>query len=169
MLEDANSSQVFSYNTEFVNSNCTAFFAGLLRTSASSFTGPSPHPSPSPCLPSLTSGKEYGLIREKRWRTSPKRLPLLWKVLIQLLFQTSSPSYRFLQQSLLHLVPVRSISCLRYLKNYLRGAMGEERLNGLALVHAHREIALDLDEIINLLASLHPRWMRMASILCSDD
>ena len=38
MLEDANSSQVFSYNTEFVNSNCTAFFAGLLRTSASSFT-----------------------------------------------------------------------------------------------------------------------------------
>ena len=72
-------------------------------------------------------------------------------------FQTSSPSYRFLQQSLLHLVPVRSISCLRYLKNYLRGAMGEERLNGLALVHAHREIALDLDEIINLLASLHPR------------
>lgn len=35
--------------------------------------------------------------------------------------------------------------------------MGEERLNGLTLVHAHREIALDLDEIINLLASLHPR------------
>ena len=66
MLEDANSSQVFSYNTEFVNSNCTAFFAGLLRTSASSFTEPSPHPSPSPCLPSLTCGKEYGLIREKR-------------------------------------------------------------------------------------------------------
>ena len=47
--------------------------------------------------------------------------------------------------------------------------MGEERLNGLAIVHAHRDIALDLDEIINLLASLHPRWMRMASILCSDD
>ena len=63
----------------------------------------------------------------------------------------------------------RSKSCLRYLKNYLRGTMGEERLNGLALVHAHRDIALDLDEIINLLASLHPRWMRMASILCSDD
>ena len=44
----------------------------------------------------------------------------------------------------------RSISCLRYLKNYLRGTMVEERLNGLALMHAHRDIALDLDEIINV-------------------
>ena len=47
--------------------------------------------------------------------------------------------------------------------------MGEERLNGLALMHAHRDIALDLDEIINLFASLHSRRMRMANILCSDD
>ena len=44
----------------------------------------------------------------------------------------------------------RSISCLRYLKNYPRGTMVEERLNGLALMHAHRDIALDLDEIINV-------------------
>ena len=63
----------------------------------------------------------------------------------------------------------RSISCLRYLKNYLRGTMGEERLNGLAIMHAHRDIPLDLDEIIDLFASLHPRRMRMANILCSDD
>ena len=61
----------------------------------------------------------------------------------------------------------RSISCLRYLKNYLRGTMGEERLNGLALMHAHGDIALDLDEIIAL--SAFPRRMRMANILCSDD
>ena len=63
----------------------------------------------------------------------------------------------------------RSISCLRYLKNYLRGTMGEERLNGLAIMHARRDIPLDLDEIIDLFASLHPRRMRMANILCSDD
>ena len=44
----------------------------------------------------------------------------------------------------------RSISCLRYLKNYPRGTMVEERLNGLALMHAYRDIALDLDEIINV-------------------
>ena len=44
----------------------------------------------------------------------------------------------------------RSISCLRYLKNYPRGTKVGERLNGLALMHAHRDIALDLDEIINV-------------------
>ena len=63
----------------------------------------------------------------------------------------------------------RSISCFRHLKNYLRGTMGQERLNGLALMHAHHEIALDLDEIIDLFASKHPKRMRMANILCSDD
>ena len=63
----------------------------------------------------------------------------------------------------------RSISCLCYLKNYLRGTTGEERLNGLAIMHALRTTPLDLDEIIDLFASLHPRRMRMANILCSDD
>ena len=33
--------------------------------------------------------------------------------------------------------------------------MGEERLNGLAIMHAHRDIPLDLDEIIDFFASLH--------------
>ena len=33
--------------TEFFNSNCTAFVASFQRTSALSFTEPSPHPSPS--------------------------------------------------------------------------------------------------------------------------
>ena len=47
--------------------------------------------------------------------------------------------------------------------------MGEERLNGLAIMHAHRDIPLDLDGIIDLFASLHSRRMRMANILCSDD
>ena len=47
--------------------------------------------------------------------------------------------------------------------------MGEERFNGLAIMHAHRDILSDLDEIIDLFAFLHPRRMRMANILCSDD
>lgn len=50
-----------------------------------------------------------------------------------------------------------SISCLRYLKTYRRGTMGEESLNGLAIMHAHRDIPLNLDKIIDLFASLHPR------------
>ena len=62
----------------------------------------------------------------------------------------------------------RSISCLRYLKNYLRSTMGVGRLNGLALMHAHRDIPLNLDEIIDLFATLHPRRMRLADILFDD-
>ena len=50
MPEDVNSSQVFKYIAKFVNSNCTAFFASLRRTSALSFTEPRPHPSPSPSV-----------------------------------------------------------------------------------------------------------------------
>ena len=50
MPEDANSSQVFNYKAGFVNSNRTAFFASLQRTSALSFTEPRLHPSPSPSV-----------------------------------------------------------------------------------------------------------------------
>ena len=63
----------------------------------------------------------------------------------------------------------RSISSLRLLKNYLRNTMGQSRLNGLALMHAHKSLPLDLNQIIDLFASLHPRRMRMANILDSDE
>jgi hypothetical protein len=63
----------------------------------------------------------------------------------------------------------RSISSLRLLKNYLRNTRGQERLNGLTLMHAHKAIPLDYEKIIDLFATLHPRRMRMVHILCSDD
>ena len=59
----------------------------------------------------------------------------------------------------------RSISTLRNLKTYLRSTMVQDRLNGLALMHAHREMELDLEQIIDLFANLHPRRMRMENIL----
>ena len=59
----------------------------------------------------------------------------------------------------------RSISTLRNLKTYLRTTMVQNRLNGLALMHAHREMELDLEQIIDLFANLHPRRMRMENVL----
>ena len=59
----------------------------------------------------------------------------------------------------------RSISTLRNLETYLRSTMVQDRLNGLALMHAHREMELDLEQIIDLFANLHPRRMRMENIL----
>ena len=59
----------------------------------------------------------------------------------------------------------RSISTLRNLETYLRSTMVQDRLNGLALMHAHREMELDLEQNIDLFANLHPRRMRMENIL----
>lgn len=59
----------------------------------------------------------------------------------------------------------RSISTLRNLKTYLRNTMVQYRLNGLALMHAHRGMELDLEQIIDLFANLHPRRMRMENIV----
>ena len=59
----------------------------------------------------------------------------------------------------------RSISTLRNLKNCLRNTMGQERLNGLALMHSHRDMNFDMNSIVDLFANLHPRRMRMANIL----
>ena len=59
----------------------------------------------------------------------------------------------------------RSISALRNLKNYLRNTMSQDRLNGLAIMHAHADVDLDLSEVIDLFANLHQRRMRMANIL----
>ena len=43
----------------------------------------------------------------------------------------------------------RSFSALKYIKNYLRSTMGEERLNGLAHMYINRDIELDYDSVID--------------------
>ena len=63
----------------------------------------------------------------------------------------------------------RSISALRNLKNYLRSTIGQERLNGLALMHVHCGMNPDLEKIVDMFANLHPRRMRMYGILYGND
>ena len=59
----------------------------------------------------------------------------------------------------------RSVCVLRHLKTYLRSSMGQERLSGLALMHVHYGMELDLEEIINIFARKHPRRMVLSDIL----
>ena len=59
----------------------------------------------------------------------------------------------------------RSVSVLRRLKTYLRSSMGQERLSGLALMHVHYGMELNLDEIVNIFARKHPRRMVLSYIL----
>ncbi|KAF0710852.1 52 kDa repressor of the inhibitor of the protein kinase-like [Aphis craccivora] len=44
----------------------------------------------------------------------------------------------------------RSFSSLRRLKNYLRSTMGQERLNSLAVLNIHKNIPINIDEVINI-------------------
>lgn len=48
--------------------------------------------------------------------------------------------------------PERSFSTLRRLKDYLRNTMNENRLNGLAQMNIHREIKIDIEQVINKFA-----------------
>ena len=43
----------------------------------------------------------------------------------------------------------RSISSLRRLKNYLRRTMSQNKLNGLAPLHSHRDIRINVDEVLS--------------------
>ena len=53
----------------------------------------------------------------------------------------------------------RSISRLRCLKTYLRSTMTEAQLNGLALLHIHRDIMCSSDQVVIDFAQRHPRRM----------
>ena len=59
----------------------------------------------------------------------------------------------------------RSISVLRRLKTYLRNTTRQNRMNGLALLHIHRDIDLDINYINDRFARKHPRRMKLLDIL----
>lgn len=51
----------------------------------------------------------------------------------------------------------RSISALRQLKSYMRTTMKEDRLNGLALLHVHNDLEINIERVIDIFAQKHPR------------
>ena len=51
----------------------------------------------------------------------------------------------------------RSFSALRRLKTYTRSTMVAERLNGLALLHVHKDIIVNIDKVIDLYAMKNQR------------
>ena len=59
----------------------------------------------------------------------------------------------------------RSASALRRLNNYMRASMGKSRLSHLALLHIHYDMQVDLDEVVDCYACLHPRRMELDSLI----
>ena len=55
-----------------------------------------------------------------------------------------------------------SISLLRLLKTSLRSSMGQERLNGLALLHSHQGTCdLTPEEVVDKFSHCHPQRMNL--------
>jgi len=55
----------------------------------------------------------------------------------------------------------RSFSSLKRIKTYLRSTMGENRLNGLALLNIHPEIIINPEEVVDIYANKHPRRFQL--------
>lgn len=51
----------------------------------------------------------------------------------------------------------RSFSSLRRIKTWMRTKISEDRLNRLALLHAHRDITLNSDDVIDVFAKSNRR------------
>ena len=74
----------------------------------------------------------------------------------------SSPGYipdlypnTFMALSVLNSMPVstasteRSFSMMRRVKSYLRSTMSIERLSGIAMLHAHKDMRVDTEAVVN--------------------
>ena len=59
----------------------------------------------------------------------------------------------------------RSNSELSLLKTYMRTIMGQSRLNGLALMHVHYSLELNIKQIIDNFARKHPRRMMLNDLI----
>ena len=47
--------------------------------------------------------------------------------------------------------------------------MREERLNGLAMLYVHRDVACDANTIVDQFAHKHPRRLQLGNPLCDPD
>jgi len=106
------------------------------------------------CSPDTAEGE---LISWYRYLSAMKERP---KTPLELLSVCNKNAYAAIWKLLqiLCTLPVttaeaeRSFSYLRILKSYLRNTMTEDRLNGLALLYIHRDIPVEVDEVLDEMA-----------------
>ena len=61
----------------------------------------------------------------------------------------------------------RNVSVLGLVKTNLRSTMGQDCLNGLALMHVHNTHSVNIENILDMLPTLHPRRMVLAEIFAA--
>ena len=110
---------------------------------------------------------------ESYWELYRGNVPTTLELLLPHIDRMSFPNI-FIALQIAATIPVtscsceRSISVLRGLKTYLRNTMGQSRMNGLAMLHVHREIEVKANDVIERFAMEHPRRMKLVNILNSD-
>jgi len=57
------------------------------------------------------------------------------------------------------------LAALQMIANHDDICMGQERLSFLALRHIHYQVKIDLNEVVNLFATKHPRRRELGTIL----
>nr|XP_002161386.3 52 kDa repressor of the inhibitor of the protein kinase-like [Hydra vulgaris] len=63
----------------------------------------------------------------------------------------------------------RSLSALKRIKTSLRNSMTDDCLNGISMLHIHRDVEIDLNIVIDEFATAFPRRMEFKNILNSDE
>ena len=77
----------------------------------------------------------------------------------------------FVALKILAVIPVttceceRSLSALRRMKTWLRNTMLNERLNGLAMMHIHTDISVDIDPVVDEFTRQNPTRMQFLDVL----
>jgi len=59
----------------------------------------------------------------------------------------------------------RSFSAMPRLNTNMRCTMSENRLASLALMHIHYDMQIDLEEVVELFATMHPRMVELSNLL----
>ena len=57
------------------------------------------------------------------------------------------------------------IAALQMIANHNGICIGQERLSSLAQMHIHYQVKIDLDEVVNLFSTKHPRRLELGTIL----
>ena len=111
---------------------------------------------------------------ESKWGKIPmENVP---QNLSQTLLAVNPTSYPNIYKALkiLAVLPITSCTCersassVRLLKTYLRSTMSQDRLNGLATIYAHKDIKLNIEEVIERFARRNKRKLNMLNILDTD-
>jgi len=55
------------------------------------------------------------------------------------------------------------LAALQMIANHDDICMGQERLSSVALMHIHCQVKIDLDEVVNLFATKHPRRLELGT------